>query len=59
MLYCERCASLRATWFTPSRFGRRAGIFVCQDCGRLNIRLPGRTSRLEYIPVRVETRHFR
>ena len=49
---CERCGSRHAAWFTPSRFGRQAGVFQCQDFGKVNVSLPGRPSRMEAVPVR-------
>lgn len=46
MHYCERCESTRVAWFTPEHFGREAGIFLCLECGKLNIRLRRGGARL-------------
>jgi len=52
MQHCERCGSTRSFWLTPSRFGRRAGIFQCLACQKLNVCLPVRRPRLVLVPVR-------
>jgi hypothetical protein len=50
---CERCGSTRAAWFTPSRFGRQAGIVLCLDCCKLNVRTPIRFQHLAPAPASV------
>ena len=52
MSSCERCGSTRVSWFTPTSFGRQAGIFLCLECSKVNVRLPGRRPRREPGAVR-------
>ena len=61
MQTCERCGSLRVTWFTPEHFGRQFGIFQCDNCQKLNLRLPapGQRQQLAVIPVVARPRRRR
>lgn len=37
---CDACGSHRLCWFTPARWRRHLGIFLCLACSRINIWCP-------------------
>jgi hypothetical protein len=52
MQRCERCGATRLSWFTPSRYGRQAGVFLCLECRKLNVLTPVRAPRLQQVAGR-------
>lgn len=60
MARCQRCEGERVHWFTPKRFGREQGVFLCLTCGKVNVyyaftHTTGRATREQRTE---ETRHL-